>query len=143
MRWQSWLVVIGFVIGVRVEAKAQEAPKPEQQFLAFIKSQGAALRANDRPPADAAEWQQRRTKLRENLLHAWGGFPETPCELAPRKLGEIQRDGYRIEKLDGRSGRHKNFNRVTQSRSSGEESPRWRGRSSLSGSMRSQPWWRV
>lgn len=99
MRWQSWLVVIGLVLGVGVTSTAQEAPKPEQQFLAFIKSQGAALRANDRPPADANEWQQRRTKLRENLLKAWGGFPETPCELAPRILGEIQRDGYRIEKL--------------------------------------------
>ena len=99
MRWQSWLIVIGLVLGVGVESKAQEPPKPEQQFLAFIKSQGAALRANDRPPADVNEWQQRRTKLRENLLKAWGGFPETACELAPRKLGEIQRDGYRIEKL--------------------------------------------
>ena len=99
MRWQSWLVVIGLVLGVGVESKAQDAPKPEQQFLAFIKSQTAALREKDQPPADSNEWQQRRTKLRENLLKAWGGFPETPCELAPRKLGEIQRDGYRIEKL--------------------------------------------
>ena len=99
MRWQTRLVLIGLVFGVHVESKAQEAPKPEQQFLAFIKSQAAALRANDHPPADANEWQQRQTKLRENLLKAWGGFPETPCELAPRKLGEIQRDGYRIEKL--------------------------------------------
>ena len=99
MRWQSWLVVTGLILGVGVESKAQDAPKPEQQFLAFIKAQGAALRANDQPPADANEWQQRRTKLRENLLKAWGGFPETPCELAPRKLGEIQRDGYRVEKL--------------------------------------------
>ncbi len=99
MRWQSWLVVIGLMLGVGVASQAQEAPKPEQQFLAFIKSQGAALRANDNPPADAADWQQRRNKLRENLLKAWGGFPETPCELAPRKLGEIQRDGYRVEKL--------------------------------------------
>ncbi len=99
MRWHSWLVMIGLVLGVGVASQAQEAPKPEQQFLAFIKSQAAALRANDRPPADAIEWQQRRTTLRENLLKAWGGFPETPCELAPRKLGEIQRDGYRVEKL--------------------------------------------
>ena len=99
MRWRSWLVVIGLVLEVGVESKAQEAPKPEQQFLTFIKSQAAALRANDQPPADANEWQQRRTKLRENLLNAWGGFPETPCDLAPRKLGEIQQDGYRVEKL--------------------------------------------
>ncbi len=99
MRRQSWLVLIGLVIGLCVESKAQEAPKPDKQFLAFIKSQAATLRANDQPPADANEWRQRQAKLRENLLKAWGGFPETPCELAPRKLGEIQRDGYRVEKL--------------------------------------------
>ena len=74
MRWRSWHVVIGLVFGVGVVSQAQDAPKPEQQFLAFIKSQAAALRANDRPPADANEWQQRRTKLRENLLKAWGGL---------------------------------------------------------------------
>jgi cephalosporin-C deacetylase-like acetyl esterase len=99
MRWQSWFVLIGLVFGACLDSKAQETLKPEQQFLAFIKSQAAALRAKDAPPADAAEWQQRRTTLRANLLKAWGGFPETPCELAPKKLGEIQRDGYRVEKL--------------------------------------------
>lgn len=91
-----WLAILGCVSFTPVRA---EDLAPDKAFLAFIKSQGAALRANDRPPADAAEWQQRRTKLRENLLKAWGGFPETPCELAPRILGEIQRDGYRVEKL--------------------------------------------
>lgn len=99
MRWRSGSVWLGLVWGMCAALPAQEAPKPEQQFLAFIKSQASALRANDQPPANAAEWQQRRTKLRDNLLKAWGGFPETPCELAPRKLGEIQRDGYRVEKL--------------------------------------------
>ena len=78
---------------------ADPAPDNAGQFLAFIKAQAAAFREHDQPPADMNEWQQRRTKLRANLLKAWGGFPETPCELAPRKLGEIQRDGYRIEKL--------------------------------------------
>ena len=99
MRWQSWIVLIGLVLGSGNEVTAQQTPKPELQFLAFIKAQAAALRADDQPPADVGGWQQRREKLRENLLKAWGGFPETPCELAPRKLGEIQRDGYRVEKL--------------------------------------------
>ena len=85
--------------GVSFVSAADPVPEKGKEFLAFIKSQAATLRANDQPPTDANEWQQRRTKLRENLLKAWGGFPETPCELAPRKLGEIQRDGYRVEKL--------------------------------------------
>ena len=99
MRSYSWLLIVSIVLSLIEQASAQDSVPPEKQFLAFIKAQAAALRANDRSPADKAEWQQRRTKLRENLLKAWGGFPETPCELAPRKLGEIQRDGYRIEKL--------------------------------------------
>ncbi len=90
------IVVCASFTAVRAE---EPAPDKGQTFLAFIKAQAAALRANDQAPADAAEWQQRRMKLRENLLRAWGGFPETPCELTPRKLGEIQRDGYRVEKL--------------------------------------------
>ncbi len=85
--------------GVSFVSAADPVPEKGKEFLVFIKSQAATLRANDQPPTDANEWQQRRTKLRENLLKAWGGFPETPCELAPRKLGEIQRDGYRVEKL--------------------------------------------
>ena len=92
------VVCLGFANFATVTANEPESDR-SREFLAFVNSQAAALRANDRPPADANEWQQRRTKLRENLLKAWGGFPETPCELAPRKLGEIQRDGYRIEKL--------------------------------------------
>ena len=78
---------------------ADPTPEKSAEFLAFIKAQAAAFREHDQAPADMNEWQQRRTKLRANLLKAWGGFPETPCELAPRKLGEIQRDGYRVEKL--------------------------------------------
>lgn len=78
---------------------ADTVPDQGQAFRTFIKAQAVALRANDNAPQNADEWQQRKTKLRDNLLNAWGGFPETPCDLAPRILGEIQRDGYRIERL--------------------------------------------
>ena len=99
MRFELGFAAFIVCFGMSLVSAADPVPDQGKEFLAFIKSQGAALRANDHPPADANEWQQRQTKLRENLLKAWGGFPETPCELAPRKLGEIQRDGYRIEKL--------------------------------------------
>ena len=99
MRLEMRLAAFMVCFGISWVSAADPVPDKGEEFLAFIKAQGAAMRANDQPPADAAEWQLRRTKLRENLLKAWGGFPETPCELAPRKLGEIQRDGYRVEKL--------------------------------------------
>ena len=99
MRPFSRLLIVTVVVLFAGRTSAQESTPPEKQFLTFIKAQAAAFREHDQAPADVNEWQQRRTKLRANLLKAWGGFPETPCELAPRKLGEIQRDGYRVEKL--------------------------------------------
>ena len=69
------------------------------QFRSFIQQQALELRKDDQPPKTLDEWNQRRTKLRESLLKAWGGFPDADCELEPRKLGEFQRDGYRVEKL--------------------------------------------
>lgn len=68
-------------------------------FQTFIQKQALALRAGDQPPQTKDQWIQRRAALRDNLLKAWGGFPETDCELAPRLLGEIKREGYRVEKL--------------------------------------------
>ncbi|MCX7418368.1 MAG: acetylxylan esterase [Planctomycetia bacterium] len=88
----SWLTC-------HVATAADVAPDQGSTFRNFVKVQAAALRADDAVPQSADEWQQRKTKLRASLLKAWGGFPETPCDLAPRKLGEIQRDGYRVERL--------------------------------------------
>ncbi|WP_397571510.1 acetylxylan esterase [Schlesneria sp. T3-172] len=68
-------------------------------FLSFIKNQAQTLRAGDVPPASMDDWKQRRAALRENLLKAWGGFPETDCDLSPQVLGTFQREGYRVEKL--------------------------------------------
>jgi cephalosporin-C deacetylase-like acetyl esterase len=68
-------------------------------FQAFVQNQALELRANDRPAASVDEWNQRRETLRARLLKAWGGFPEIACDLEPRKLGEFQRDGYRVEKI--------------------------------------------
>jgi dienelactone hydrolase len=74
-------------------------PPAGADYLAFIRKSAADLRAADKPPATAEEWARRRAELRKNLLAAWGGFPETPCPLDPKKLGELKRDGYTVEKL--------------------------------------------
>lgn len=99
MRRTLW-VVLGLVCcqWSLLQAQAPEADR-SQEFLAFIRAQAAALRAKDEAPKTAAEWTARKAKLREDLLAAWGGFPDEPCPLEPRKLGELQRDGYRVEKL--------------------------------------------
>ncbi|MCA9115159.1 MAG: acetylxylan esterase, partial [Planctomycetaceae bacterium] len=51
------------------------------------------------PPETLAAWQAEREAIRRKLLRAWGGFPREAAPLEPRKLGELQRDGYRVEKI--------------------------------------------
>jgi cephalosporin-C deacetylase-like acetyl esterase len=68
-------------------------------YLEFVRSQAAAMRANDKPPATLADWEKQRDALRKNLRAAWGDVPAEPCPLEPKKLGELKRDGYRVEKL--------------------------------------------
>lgn len=75
-----------------------EAQSPSS-FLDFIRARAAKMRAGDAPPTSRPEWQKRRAQLRARLAKAWGDFPKNPAPLQPRLLGEIQRDGYRIEKL--------------------------------------------
>ena len=75
------------------------AQESTNTFQTFIQKQYSELRKDDRPASSLEEWKQKRAALRENLLKAWGGFPETPCDLQPRILGGIQREGYRVEKL--------------------------------------------
>ena len=93
---QIWVVTVSLLLMNCRWAVGQESPTA---FQAFVQKQALALRADDRPPQSKDEWKQRRGALRENLLKAWGGFPETDCELAPRVLGGFQREGYRVEKL--------------------------------------------
>ncbi len=65
----------------------------------FIRSLGADLRAGDVAPADRRAWEVRREGLRGALFAAMGPFPDKPCDLAPKGVGVLQRDGYRIEKI--------------------------------------------
>ena len=70
-----------------------------QQLLQFVKQRGIALRAADVLPASLEDWQQRKQELRKQLLKSWGGFPTEPCDLSPKSMGELKRDGYRVEKI--------------------------------------------
>jgi dienelactone hydrolase len=71
----------------------------DTMFLDFIRRVADELRKEDRPPTSLAEWKTSKEVLRKNLLAAWGGFPEKPAPLEAKTLGEIKRDGYRIEKV--------------------------------------------
>src|SRR5262245_31552024 len=71
----------------------------ENPFNQFIREQARKLRENDRPPRSRDEWDSRRKKLREQMQAAMGPLPDKPCELQPRILDTLERDGYRIEKL--------------------------------------------
>ena len=95
----SFTIAVGLVALCSSSAFAQSENMGPRMFQNFVKSQARELRSDDAAPATKAEWEQTRSKLRANLLKAWGGFPETACPLEPRSLGEFQREGYRVEKI--------------------------------------------
>lgn len=68
-------------------------------FLAFIQKQAEDLRSQDQAPASLDAWKTERQQLRQRLIRSWGGFPQEACPLEPRVVGELKRDGYRVEKL--------------------------------------------
>ncbi len=96
---RSFASALGLVALCSTVAFAQSEDMAPRMFQRFVQAQGRELRAGDAAPATKAEWEQTRSKLRANLLQAWGGFPETACPLEPRSLGEIKREGYRVEKV--------------------------------------------
>lgn len=92
----SAATVVPLILAVAVQAQDTGS---SHAFLDFVRRQAAELRGQEKPPATPAEWQERRTALRQQLLEAWGQFPADPCPLEPRVLGTLQRDGYRVEKV--------------------------------------------
>ena len=72
----------------------------ETPFLDFIRAAADELRKDDRrAQSRSLEWNTWREKLRKNLVAAWGGFPSQAAPLEPKTLGELKRDGYRVEKI--------------------------------------------
>lgn len=78
---------------------ADSSAELSRQFLTYIQKRNLAMRADDRLPGSVDEWESQKRTLRANLLRSWGGFPKKPCDLQPRIVGTLQREGYRVEKL--------------------------------------------
>ncbi|GDY21200.1 hypothetical protein LBMAG56_25460 [Verrucomicrobiota bacterium] len=93
------LLSFALVAAQSAPAPAPATNAPSEAFLQFVKARAAELRSADAAPATLGDWNRQRAELRANLLKAWGGFPAEPCALNPKKLGELQREGYRVEKL--------------------------------------------
>jgi dienelactone hydrolase len=75
-------------------------PKPDPDaFGNLMRAQAKALHDKDGPPASAKDWEARRKKLREAMFAAMGPLPEKACDLEPKEVGTLKRDGFRIEKL--------------------------------------------
>ena len=72
---------------------------PSRQYLSWVQQRALAMREADSAFRSRAEWETHRRQLSNRLLRSWGGFPDTPCPLEPRKMGELTREGYRVEKL--------------------------------------------
>ena len=68
-------------------------------YLDFIRAKAAELRAKEPKPESLEAWKDQIALLRSQLRKAWGDFPAQPAPLDPHKLGEFQRNGYRVEKI--------------------------------------------
>src|SRR5882762_4875281 len=77
----------------------QAGTDPTKQFLAYILQRHHELRGKDKLPETVEARTRHKEILRRKLVESWGGFPRKACDLAPKKLGEIVRDGYRVEKI--------------------------------------------
>ncbi|HEY1108694.1 MAG TPA: alpha/beta hydrolase family protein, partial [Opitutaceae bacterium] len=75
------------------------APPPPNAYLDFVRAEAARYQAGRAFPKDTVEWEKQKVALRGALMTAWGGFPSTSAKLQPRVLGELRREGYRVEKL--------------------------------------------
>lgn len=69
------------------------------EYLEFVRAQAASLRAKERFPTNLRQWEKQKDRLRQDLTESWGSFPKEAAPLAPQKLGELDREGYRIEKI--------------------------------------------
>ncbi len=88
-----------FACAVLLSRAATGAEQAANDYLEFVRAQAADLRSDEHLPATKREWRTEKKKLRNNLEEAWGGFPWDEPPLKPAKLGELQRNGYRVEKL--------------------------------------------
>ncbi len=73
--------------------------EPKNAYLDFVRAETARQQAARVFPASAAEWETQAGALRGALAAAWGEFPATAAPLEPRVLGELRREGYRVEKI--------------------------------------------
>jgi dienelactone hydrolase len=93
-----WAILVAVAV-LMSDHCASGQVEPSKRFNEFVKQQTAALRAEDKAPATPQDWAATRKAVRSVLEKAWGGFPETPCPLEAHSLGELKRDGYRVEKI--------------------------------------------
>ena len=91
------LLIIMILMAAACSTLADNAS--EDAFLKFIQNEAADLRSRYTPHESKEGWLKRRTALRKQLLKAWGGFPDKPADLHPRRVGILKREGYRVEKL--------------------------------------------
>ena len=93
-----WGLALGFWLGLQTLTAAEDPAG--NAYLNFIRASAQRdVAAGGAPLPDLAAAQRRQAVVRKKLLEAWGGFPETHCDLAPQKLGELDREGYTLEKL--------------------------------------------
>jgi dienelactone hydrolase len=77
---------------------------PDQQtaadsYATFIREQARTRLGPVIAPATRQGWDDRLTRVRNELYRSFGHMPEVTCPLEPELLGTLVRDGYAIERL--------------------------------------------
>src|SRR5512136_1678710 len=82
-------------------AAAQESsPGMLRSWLQRIAAEQLAARKKEVAETRTREqFEARRAEVRKKILHMIGGLPEKRTSLNPRRMGAIERDGYRVEKI--------------------------------------------
>lgn len=87
------------LLAVAGSAQAATPPEPKNAYLDFVRAETARQQAGRVFPTSVAEWEKQAAALRSSLAAAWGEFPATAAPPEPRVLGELRREGYRVEKI--------------------------------------------
>ncbi len=84
---------------IPVEKNSIAAVPPNQQFLHYIRQTFDENRKKDVMPKSLPEWKETRKNLYSQLAENIGLSNRKECGLVPTKIGEIKKEGYKIEKI--------------------------------------------
>ena len=95
----SWTLVGVFALVIAPAATADDAWRRRRVSRVRPRPRRRPPRG-DASPRSLADWTEHRPEVRRRLARALGPVPDPPPPLEPTNHGTLDRDGYRVEKVD-------------------------------------------